>query len=290
MNVVLVEPHFVVQSLDARVNLGYPLPRMKRDPLIEILKSELARKKVRNRGYSLRFYSRYLEVDASNLSKILAYRKSLGPALKKRLARKIGLTDQDLENLDVTDSGNGQIADGDYRSHSAETFAVVSGWQHYAILELFKMHDFKPYTAAIATRLGISKKVAAESLARLKSVGLLRAKPDGTLIPVDESSSSTLSGPTSKAHRDQQREILEGAIEALIDVPIERRSQSSMTMAIDTENLEEAKRLIKKFRRQMGRLLSQSDRLDAVYQLSISLYPVTIETNRNSQNTNKETL
>lgn len=287
---VLVEPHFVVQSLDARVNLGYPLPRMKRDPLIEILKSELARKKVRNRGYSLRSYSRDLEVDASNLSKILAYRKSLGPALKKRLARKIGLTDQDLENLDVTDSGNGQIADGDYRSHSAETFAVVSGWQHYAILELFKMHDFKPYTAAIATRLGISKKVAAESLARLKSVGLLRAKPDGTLIPVDESSSSTLSGPTSKAHRDQQREILEGAIEALIDVPIERRSQSSMTMAIDTENLEEAKRLIKKFRRQMGRLLSQSDRLDAVYQLSISLYPVTIETNRNSQNTNKETL
>lgn len=80
---------------------------------------------------------------------------------------------------------------------------------------------------------------------------------------------------TSKAHREHQKQILEGAIDALENTSIEVRSQSSMTIAIDTNNLDAAKELIKNFRREMGRLLSSSSQLDEVYQLSISLYPLT---------------
>ena len=248
---------------------------MKKDPLIEILKSEFARSKARNRSYSLRSYSRDLGVDASNLSKILSYQKPLGAVLKRKLGKKVGLTDAEVDELLNGYRPFLNTIDKDYNKHTHEKFEVVSAWQHYAILELFKIRGFQPSSAEISKRLGIPKKDAAESLSRLKSVGLLKENSSGLLEPVDDSSSSLLSGSTSQAHRNQQREILEGAITALNKTPIEKRSQSSMTMAIDSNRLEEAKLLIKNFRRQMGRLLSHSENLDEVYQLSISLYPVT---------------
>jgi len=120
-------------------------------------------------------------------------------------------------------------------------------------------------------------------LARLQRAGLVQRK-DGRLIPCDESSSSILNIPTSRAHRNQQRQILEKAIDALELEPIKRRSQSSMTFAIDSTKIDEAKELIKKFRRDLGRFLSASENLDEVYHLSISLYPVT------SQQSSKESV
>jgi uncharacterized protein (TIGR02147 family) len=244
---------------------------MKRDPLIEILKSEFSRKQTRNPSYSLRSFSRDLEIDASNLSKLLSYQKDLGLKLKRKLAAKVGLTAGELEALENDAVVN--TKDSDYASHKLELFEVVSGWQHYAVLELFKLKKFEPSAKSIADRLNIPLSDAKQTLERLQKVGLIK-KVGARLEAADQSSSSILSTVTSKAHRDQQREILEGAITALSTIPIERRSQSSMTMAIDSSKIDEAKTLIKTFRRNIGRLLSTSENLDEVYQLSVSLYPV----------------
>lgn len=112
------------------------------------------------------------------------------------------------------------------------------------------------------------------AIKRLIETGLI-SKPGKRFQLRETSSSSILSSATSKAHREQQKQILEGAIEALDQIPIEYRSQSSMTMAIDKDRLEEAKELIKTFRRDLGKFLSASKNLNEVYQLSVSLYPVT---------------
>lgn len=246
---------------------------MRRDSLVEFIKIEFDRKKARNPAYSLRSLSRDLAIDASNLSKILSYQKRLGPVLKTKLAKKMGLSPADLESLSEVSP---KTRDRDYQLHGLEGFKVIADWQHYAILELLKLKEFKPTVAAMGTRLGLSNALVAASIQRLKTAGLLKETPEGGLQAVDESSSSILNVATSGAHRNQQRQILEGAIDALEKTPIEWRSQSSMTVAIDTRKLEEARALIKKFRRDMGRLLSDSDDLDEVYQLSISLYPVSL--------------
>ena len=248
---------------------------MKHDPLIEILKSELQRKKSRNRSYSLRSYSRDLAVDPSNLSKLLSRRKEIGPRLRKKLGKKLGFEPQDLESW-LLPTKSEKTADGDYSVHDFHSFKIISGWQHYAILELFKLRGFDGTAQAVSDCLGLKLDNARDSLQRLKEAGLI--KYDGVtkrLRPVDDSSTSILNFATSKAHRDQQQQILEGAIDALETTPIQARSQTSMTMAVDSRKLDAAKELIKKFRREMGRLLSNSEQLDGVYQLSISLYPVT---------------
>jgi uncharacterized protein (TIGR02147 family) len=245
--------------------------RMKTDALVEILKSEFERKRKRNASYSLRSFSRDLEIDASNLSKILSYQKDPGPVLKARLAIKIGLSNEDLATFSAM---SGSTQDQAYAPHPLETFQLISDWQHYAILELFKLKKFEVSIVSISEKLAIPQKEAKRSLDRLVRAGFLKSQ-NGVLSLTDTSSTSLTGVATSKAHREHQKQILEGAVSALDHIPIEIRSQSSMTFAIDTQKLELAKALIKKFRRQMGRLLSESENLNEVYQLSVSLYPVT---------------
>lgn len=248
--------------------LGVTKPLMKRDPLVEILHTEFDRKRQRNQSYSLRSYSRDLEMDPSNLSKILNNQKKIGGRLRKSLAKKLGFELEEIDSL--------LTADKDYSQHSLQVFQIVSEWQHYAILELFKLPFFQVTPKAVSQLLGVSLETAEDSLERLKISGLIILDQKSKKWRLaEESSSSILNVATSKAHRDQQRQILEGAINALENIPIEWRSQSSMTMAVDTDKLPEAKEVIKKFRRDIGRLLSSTKNLSEVYQLSVSLYPVT---------------
>ena len=139
---------------------------------------------------------------------------------------------------------------------------------------MFKLTGFETTPQNISERLGLTVIKTRESLKNLLDAGLLLKTKSG-FQPTENSSSSILDKPTSKAHREQQKQILEGAMAALENVSIERRSQSSVTMAIDSNKLDKAKELIKNFRRELGRLLSESTKLDEVYQLSVSLYPVT---------------
>jgi uncharacterized protein (TIGR02147 family) len=77
------------------------------------------------------------------------------------------------------------------------------------------------------------------------------------------------------ARKSLQRQILTKALAALDDVPIENRDQSSMTLAIDSSKLNEAKKMLKKFRRDFTKHLQESKIRNHVYHLSLSFYPVT---------------
>ncbi len=253
---------------------------MKTEPLIEILKSDFEKRRKRNKAYSLRSFSRDLKIDASNLSKLLSYQKSLGTKLKQKLASQIGFSESDYKAFSP-DPGF-DISNAGYKDHVLEVFETISKSYHYVILELFKISSFDGTPAAISNMLGLTRKEAKEALQRLLRVGLLETKSSGKLSPVDHSSSSILAQATSRSHREQQKEILEGAIDALEKTPVEKRSQTSMTMAVDSSKLAEAREVIQEFRRKMGRLMSQSENLDQVYQLSISLYPV-LQTKKESE-------
>lgn len=252
-------------------NYGY----MKNDPIVEMLKKEFHRKKQKNGSYSLRSYSRDLNLDPSNLSKIMNYQIDVGPKLRLKIGTKLGFSEEEIQNW-FKQSVHENTVDSNYNNHEYEVFQVVSEWHHYGLLEYFKLKSASSNSQEIAKHLNLSESVVEDSLNRLVETGML-AKTEAGYKPVDQSSSSILKTNTSTAHREQQKQILDLASKALDDVPVELRSQSSMTMAIDQSKLSQAKELIKNFRRDMGRLLSSSENLDSVYQLSISLFPVTTQ-------------
>ena len=63
---------------------------------------------------------------------------------------------------------------------------------------------------------------------------------------------------------------------AIDDCPAESKDITSITMAIDTANIEKAKKLIAKFRRDLCTLLDHGDQT-FVYNLGIQLYPISIQ-------------
>ena len=72
-----------------------------------------------------------------------------------------------------------------------------------------------------------------------------------------------------------QRQILDKAKDAMEKTPIEKREQSSLTMAIDASLLPLAKKKIAKFRRELHDFLQSTQKTNEVYNLSLSFYPVT---------------
>ncbi len=245
---------------------------MTTEPIIDLLIKEFDRKRKRNPSYSLRAYSKYLEIDPSNLSKIIKGSKVPGGKLASRLCQKLGINYQELESLTAL-----QIKDENYSEYAIDQFTIISDWYHYAILELIKIDGYQIYSmrSQIAGVLEITYEELEASLARLSKLEYISIDIEKNIIVNTENkSSSIISVSTSEAHRNGQKQILEKAIDALDSTPIEMRSQSSMTMAIDKNKISEAKNLIKNFRRELASYLSNSDDLNEVYHLSISLYPV----------------
>ena len=77
--------HFV-----ARINYKFPMPDINADYRV-ILHSELNSRKLKNSQYSLRAFSKHLEIDPSYLSKLIAGKLIASVDLADSLAKKLKL-------------------------------------------------------------------------------------------------------------------------------------------------------------------------------------------------------
>ena len=236
------------------------------------LQSELLRRSKANPRYSLRAFARTLRVDHSTLVKILNGKRKLGKRATQKMAQQLGLSADEAAHF--LQPKTDQAADN-YQQLTLDSFAIISDWYHYAILELIRSDDFKPELGWMARVLGITTEEAGTAVERLKRLGLIETSSEGRWFQPEDSKATTMGNPfTSRAFRNLQKQILEKAIVALEEVPMELRDQTSMTMAIDVSKLPEAKKKITEFRRELAALLSRGERRDEVYHLSLSLYPV----------------
>jgi len=158
-----------------------------------------------------------------------------------------------------------------------DTFAIISEWQYYAILELLKIQGFQSKPAWIAARLGVTPSEANIAIERLIRVELLEKDKKGNLKDRTSGFTTDLQdGLTSEAHRRFQQQALKKAIEAVSNVPLGLRDNTSITMAINTKDLPVARAQIKSFRRELCQTLESTKTYDEVYQLTVSLVPLTV--------------
>ncbi len=157
-----------------------------------------------------------------------------------------------------------------------ELFRVVADLHHYAILALTQTEGFRERradTKAIAAALDISETEAKLAVERLLKLELLRVNPRGVLEPSQGGFTTADKTTTNAALRKHQRQSLEKALHSLENDPIEARSMTSMTMAIDPARLPEAKRLIEDFTQKLSQFL-ENGQSTSVYQLGIALFPL----------------
>ncbi|MBI1861247.1 MAG: DUF4423 domain-containing protein, partial [Deltaproteobacteria bacterium] len=149
-------------------------------------------------------------------------------------------------------------------------------WHFYAILELIGTRGFKPDPQWIARRLGLSLTETQASITTLTDLGLLEIGKGTRPVWKDRHERmTTIQSPfTAVPLRRLQRQILEKAIAAMEEIPMDQRDQSSLTLGFKPSAVPQAKVLIKKFRRQLGQLAKTHGHPTEVYHLSVSLYPV----------------
>jgi plasmid maintenance system antidote protein VapI len=237
------------------------------------LQSELVRRCEANEKYSLRAYARSLRIAPSALSAILNGKRPVTHKMKLRLGLSLGLSPQDLGHFQESKTQGHTLK---FQQLALDTYAVISDWYHYAILELTHLKNFRTDPKWIAKSLGITTSEVNIAVERLQRVGLLKIENDSWLDTTPDGHATNIQGDlTSAASRKLQRQILEKSIRALDDIPIAKRDHTSMTMAINPEDLPEAKEKITRFRRELCAFFEKRGRPTQVYQLAVSLYPVT---------------
>ncbi len=243
------------------------------------LQQELVERCRKNPRYSLRAFAKALGVGAAALSDMLNGKRSITGKSIEKIGLALGLSLKEIDRFKSVESLNEEWPRSPairFQQITLDTFALISDWYHYAILELLKVDGFQPSAAWIAKALGITKTEVNVALERLERLHLLERHADGHWEDVSEGFSTSIEeGLTSAAARKLQKQILAQSVDALEKVPIELRNHTAMTMAIDPADLPFAVAKIAQFRRGLCALLEKNKKPKDVYHLSISLFPST---------------
>jgi uncharacterized protein (TIGR02147 family) len=156
-----------------------------------------------------------------------------------------------------------------------DTFQLLSVWVHYAILELLQIQGFKTDSRWIADTLGIAVEDVNIALQRLLRLGLLEMSARHRWIDKSGDAEFHTSALTEAAGNQLNVEVHELAIDATRRVAGHNRIHRQMVVAIDSKSLPRLQSLAGEFMNELRSLISESDSKDDVYQVEISLFPVT---------------
>ena len=274
--------HYVSQNLVARQNLAYKTRMEQIQSFKKFLRNELISRCRKNEKYSLRAFAKSLGVPASSLSLLLNGSRPFTAHMREKIGLALGLKPAGLANYSIE---SGDLSESnDYQQIELSAFEVIADWYHYAILELTKVNDFMPEVKWIANALSISTQEVQVALENLTKTGFLQITEAGQwLDQTDQGFATNISpGLTSEAAKQMQRQILDQSKKALRETPLELRDHSSLTVAVNKSQLKEAREKIKNLRRELDELFSSNSDKEEVYQLSLSLFPIT-NTNRSKK-------
>jgi uncharacterized protein (TIGR02147 family) len=224
-----------------------------------------------NARYSLRAFAKNLELDASSLSQILSGKRKLSKKGIQNICDKLSVSPKDLQMFGLTEKKKNKEA-VNYFQVNMDSFSIISDWYHYAIMELTYISGFKADPKWIAKKLSITVEESKAAIERLKRLEVL-LEENGSLIKSSKRLTNNGIINTSGAHKELQKQVISKALIAVDEIPQEQKDITSMTMAIDTKNLDKARILIQKFRRDLCDLLEDGDQ-EQVYNLGIQLYPI----------------
>ena len=140
-------------------------------PYREWLKQEFSDRCRRNPRYSLRAFARDLLFLPSRLSDVLNGKQGLSAKTASQLARRLGLSQaetqefialveaEDARSITQRTLAQAQLEQmkarpSAFQGLDADTFAVISDWHHFALLELVTLDGFQPNRNWISRRFG----------------------------------------------------------------------------------------------------------------------------------------
>ncbi|MDG0818150.1 TIGR02147 family protein [Bdellovibrio sp. PAP01] len=240
--------------------------------LADFLKSQLTALQRKNSRISLRSFSRKIGISPGRVSEMLAGKRGLSEYYAEKIAHGLNLNEADQRKLFsmISIKARKNLL---HQELLEKEIAMLSSWEHFAILNIMALDDFQSNESWIAMRLGLKPEQVRASLQILSDLSLISNK-DGQFKRTPNRITTSEDVP-STALRKALRADIEKSLEVLEAVPPSIRDFSSMTMTIDPKKIKRAKRLITNFRDKMSMLLEKGPKSE-VYNLNIQFYPMTI--------------
>lgn len=232
-----------------------------------ILLEELTKARTKNPRHSMRAFAARLGVAQSVISQVLNSKRPLTKKTARRILAGLGKSPTEISQI-IEESHAG---DSTYTPLDVDAFHLVADWYNYAILSLANTKGFRGNPAWVAKRLGINTPVAKSALDRLLRLNLL--KKTGTTVVATGNSYEAISPSANLALRKANQENLILAEKALAEVSVELRDFTAITLCFDPARIEEARRMIKAFRRNFDRLMEAGHKRE-VYKLCVQLFPL----------------
>lgn len=238
---------------------------------------EYLNRRNKNSNYSIRAFALYLNIAAPTVSHLLSGKRKPSQKFVKNLFKRLNASPKEQEVI-LSSIKSSKVeseklsAIAHYHQIALDSFKVLADWYHYAILEMTSVKSFKSNFAWIANQLDLSVPEVQQAVERLIRLELLEEKGK-SLVKTKSFVTNYDEGYTSSALKKLQRDLMLKALEAIDFTPSEDKDITSMTMAIDESKIPEAKKKIKKFRRELCAFLEDGAQT-RVFNLGIQLYPI----------------
>jgi uncharacterized protein (TIGR02147 family) len=248
----------------------------------DYLKAILVYRCKSNSQYSLRSFAKSLEISNSALSAMLNGKRAISLKMIDRFSEKLGLTPEDTsyfkeqsikeKNGKITEQ---ELAEINYKELTHDVYKVMSDWYYMAILQLTHLKDFEPSVSFITRTFGLEKNIAEEAVERLQRLGLLKIYKNTWEDTTNRNLTNEVTQTqTTSAAMLYQKQLREKAMDAIFQTAPKFRDHSSMVMAIKKDDIPQAKEKIKRFRRSLSKYLERHKKGDEIYQLTVSLFPL----------------
>jgi uncharacterized protein (TIGR02147 family) len=252
----------------------------------ERLKRELEQRLHSNSRYSLRAFARDLGLAPSRVSEVLSGRCGLSSRRATEIGKRLGWAAVEreffqlqVEALHSKSPAKKKLAKARlkelaklpaFQTLDDERFAVLSDWQHYAILELTYLPNFQPSMVWIARRLQITTFEATAAVERLLKQGLLKEE-GGTLKCTEDFLFNNSDVPAAEI-RNHHRQLLDKARAALDVQPVGERESLTLTFSLDPKVLPRIRESLARFRDEIAGLAESGAEKERVYSLSLHLF------------------
>ena len=237
-----------------------------------ILKEQLAIRQELNPNYSLRSFARDLGVPSSNLSEVLNNQRGFSKVTAYKVTAALKFSKSETERFidlvmasDARSKREKQSAIERLRRGLTPKkeiqelyFRAISDWYYLALLELVHIKDFQSNHHWIAQKLGITLSQADLALNRMVKLGTLKKVKEKYFSTQTEfvAESPIPSMSIKKFHH----QMLNKALKALREQSIHKRSFSSLTIAINEDDIPFVKEEMTKFRRELNQKLTERNK------------------------------
>lgn len=235
------------------------------------LKKVYEEKKHNNKRFSLRAFGKHLGLSHSALSEYLNGKRRPTKLVMQKVFSILN-TPIDIQN---SISQSYKFDPSQYIVQSSVRTQTLDSWLDLAILELVRVKDFKNDVNWIAEKLGVSQEDVSHSIEKSLSCGALKRDNNGAYLLTGENLTTLGQAEQAAVIEKVIKDFLQLQIVKMNEVPIEKRSAIGLLVAMDPDDLPEARSIIYKFVRELSAFLERPSAIPKqVFRLNVGLFPV----------------